>query len=87
MVRSSVNVSAPPYLGEHGADEFLVNVALLFGLPRYREVAGAHLEGLERRAQRGASLARITWDGLFLVIAVLQYHCSPPRIGSPTGKH
>jgi len=36
-----------------------VNVTLLFGLPRYREVAGAYIEGLEKRAERGESLSGI----------------------------
>lgn len=37
-----------------------VNVTLLFGLPRYREVAQAYLAGLERRSQQGKSLQEIT---------------------------
>jgi transaldolase/glucose-6-phosphate isomerase len=36
-----------------------VNVTLLFGLPRYREVADAYLEGLEARAAHGGSIERI----------------------------
>lgn len=36
-----------------------VNVTLLFGLPRYREVAGAFLEGLEERASRGEALDQV----------------------------
>ena len=36
-----------------------VNVTLLFGLPRYREVAGAYIDGLGKRADRGESLAGI----------------------------
>ncbi|MCG6880143.1 MAG: transaldolase [Deltaproteobacteria bacterium] len=36
-----------------------VNVTLLFGLLRYREVAGAYIEGLEKRAERGDSLSGI----------------------------
>jgi transaldolase len=36
-----------------------VNVTLLFGLPRYREVAGAYIGGLEDRAARGEPLERI----------------------------
>ena len=33
-----------------------VNVTLLFGLPRYREVAEAYIEGLERRLEGGESV-------------------------------
>lgn len=36
-----------------------VNVTLLFGLPRYREVADAYVKGLEDRAARGKALERI----------------------------
>lgn len=36
-----------------------VNVTLLFGLPRYREVAEAYLTGLEKRIENGKPLSRI----------------------------
>jgi len=36
-----------------------VNVTLLFGLPRYREVAGAYIAGLEDRAAQGQPLDRM----------------------------
>jgi transaldolase len=36
-----------------------VNVTLLFGLPRYREVAEAYIAGLEDRAARGLPLDRV----------------------------
>jgi transaldolase len=37
-----------------------VNVTLLFGLPRYRAVAGAYLDGLSERAARGLPMERVT---------------------------
>jgi transaldolase len=37
-----------------------VNITLLFGLPRYREVAEAYLVGLEILAARGKPLARVS---------------------------
>jgi len=37
-----------------------VNITLLFGLPRYREVADAYLAGLETRAANGKPLDRIS---------------------------
>ena len=37
-----------------------VNVTLLFGLPRYREVAEAYLVGLETLAEQGKPLARVS---------------------------
>ena len=36
-----------------------VNVTLLFGLPRYREVAEAYIAGLEDRAAQGQPLGRV----------------------------
>ena len=37
-----------------------VNITLLFGLPRYREVAEAYIAGIEERAARGEPIHRIT---------------------------
>ncbi len=36
-----------------------VNVTLLFGLPRYEEVAEAYIAGLEKRAKNGEPIARV----------------------------
>jgi transaldolase len=36
-----------------------VNVTLLFGLPRYRQVAGAYIAGLEARAAQGKPLSHV----------------------------
>lgn len=41
------------------ADGINVNVTLLFGLPRYREVAQAFIAGLKARAQQNAPLERV----------------------------
>ncbi|HBZ70294.1 MAG TPA: transaldolase, partial [Deltaproteobacteria bacterium] len=43
-----------------------VNVTLLFGLPRYREVAEAYLSGLEERAGRGQHLGVASVASFFL---------------------
>jgi transaldolase len=43
-----------------------VNVTLLFGLPRYREVAEAYLSGLEERAARGLPLTVASVASFFL---------------------
>ncbi len=37
-----------------------VNVTLLFGLPRYRQVADAYIAGLETRVAQGHSVKQIT---------------------------
>jgi transaldolase len=42
------------------ADGINVNITLLFGLPRYREVVEAWLSGLEARASRGGDLTKIS---------------------------
>lgn len=44
-----------------------VNVTLLFGLPRYRQVAEAYLAGLETRAARGQALGRVASVASFFV--------------------
>jgi len=49
-------VAAISQLTEQGVN---VNVTLLFGIPRYREVANAYMSGLERRAAKGLSLEGI----------------------------
>ena len=41
------------------SDGINVNVTLLFGLPRYREVADAYINGLEHRAAQGKSIDRV----------------------------
>jgi transaldolase/glucose-6-phosphate isomerase len=41
------------------SDGINVNITLLFGLPRYREVAEAYLAGLEDRAAAGNSIGRV----------------------------
>lgn len=48
-----------PAIEQLVADGINVNVTLLFGLPRYREVATAFLAGLERRVAVGLSVKRI----------------------------
>ncbi len=37
-----------------------VNITLLFGLPRYREVTGAYLAGLEHLAARGKDIGQVS---------------------------
>jgi transaldolase/glucose-6-phosphate isomerase len=44
-----------------------VNVTLLFGLPRYREVAEAYLSGLESRLADGGSIDRVASVASFFV--------------------
>jgi transaldolase len=45
-----------PAITECIAGGINVNITLLFGLPRYREVANAFIQGVEERARRGADI-------------------------------
>jgi len=42
------------------AEGLNINITLLFGLPRYREVADAYIAGIEDRLEQGLPLAHIT---------------------------
>jgi len=44
-----------------------INVTLLFGLPRYRQVAEAYIAGLERRAAQGEPVKRVASVASFFV--------------------
>lgn len=44
-----------------------VNVTLLFGLPRYRKVVEAYLDGIETRTARGAPVGRVASVASFFV--------------------
>jgi transaldolase len=44
-----------------------INVTLLFGLPRYRQVADAYLAGLEKRSARGRDVGRVASVASFFV--------------------
>ena len=44
-----------------------VNITLLFGLPRYRQVAAAYLAGLEARVARGESVEQVASVASFFV--------------------
>jgi transaldolase len=61
-----------------------VNVTLLFGLPRYREVAETFIAGLEDRAERGEPLGRVASVASFFLsrIDVLV----DPMLGGLEGK-
>lgn len=48
-----------PAITQLTAEGINVNVTLLFGLERYREVAEAYLAGLEKRVEQGGSVERV----------------------------
>ncbi len=49
------------------SDGINVNVTLLFGIPRYRQVAEAYIAGLEARDQRGGPLNRVASVASFFI--------------------
>jgi transaldolase/transaldolase/glucose-6-phosphate isomerase len=59
MIKIPATREGVPAISACTAQGINVNVTLLFGLPRYREVAGAYLSGLEQRAAQGADLSGI----------------------------
>jgi transaldolase len=56
MIKIPATREGLPAIAQCTADGININVTLLFGLPRYREVAEAYLNGLEQRAERGENL-------------------------------
>ncbi len=50
-----------------------VNVTLLFGVPRYRQVAAAYIAGLEARAARGEPLQHVASVASFFVSRIDQF--------------
>jgi transaldolase/glucose-6-phosphate isomerase len=59
MIKVPATREALPAIRHLVSDGINVNVTLLFGLPRYREVAEAYLAGLEDRAAAGNTLERV----------------------------
>ena len=59
MVKIPATVEGLPAVEQAIAEGININVTLIFSLARYREVAGAYIRGLERRANAGLPLAPI----------------------------
>jgi transaldolase len=59
MIKVPANSEGLPAIQQLIYEGINVNITLLFGLPRYREVAQAYLAGLEARVARGNPLARV----------------------------
>jgi len=56
FVKVPATAEGVPAIQQLVSEGINVNVTLLFGLPRYRQVAAAYLAGLEARASQGKSL-------------------------------
>jgi transaldolase len=60
MIKVPATREGLPAIQQLTAEGINVNITLLFGLPRYREVAFSYIAGLEDLAKTGASLRRVT---------------------------
>jgi transaldolase/glucose-6-phosphate isomerase len=59
MIKVPATVEGLPAIQELIGEGINVNITLLFGLPRYRQVIEAYLTGLEKRAAQGQPIERI----------------------------
>jgi len=59
MIKVPATVNGLPAIRQLISEGINVNVTLLFGLPRYRQVAEAYLAGLEARAGQGKAVKHI----------------------------
>jgi transaldolase len=59
MIKVPATTEGLPAIQELTADGINVNITLLFGLPRYREVAEAYIAGLEALAAKDVSLHQV----------------------------
>jgi len=59
MIKVPATQQGLPAIQQLIAEGINVNVTLLFGLPRYRQVAEAYLAGLEAQATQGKSLSHV----------------------------
>jgi transaldolase/transaldolase/glucose-6-phosphate isomerase len=60
MIKIPGTIEGLPAIKACIAEGININITLLFGLPRYREVVDAYLSGLEDRVRRGGDLSRIS---------------------------
>lgn len=59
MIKVPATAEGLPAIQQLISEGINVNVTLLFGLPRYREVAAAYIAGLETRSAQGQPVARV----------------------------
>lgn len=90
MIKVPATREGLPAIRQLTAEGMNINVTLLFGLPRYRQVAEAYLEGLGARAAHGRSLDRVVSVASFflsridvLIDAMLE---KPLQAGGPNAE-
>jgi transaldolase len=59
LIKIPATVEGLPAIKQLISEGISVNVTLLFGLPRYRQVAEAYLEGIEARLAQGKAVNRV----------------------------
>ena len=59
MIKVPATSEGIPAIKQLTGEGININITLLFGLPRYREVVHAYLDGLEILATKGSSLKRV----------------------------
>lgn len=70
MIKIPATVEGLPAITQAISEGISVNVTLIFSLDRYRAVAGAYLDGLEKAARNGVDLATIHSVASFFVSRV-----------------
>jgi transaldolase len=76
MIKVPATREGLPAITELTADGINVNITLLFGLPRYREVAESYIAGLEALAEKGGSLGKIASVASFF-LSRIDVLCDP----------
>ena len=67
FIKVPATLEGLPAIRQLIAEGINVNVTLLFGLPRYRQVADAYIAGIEARAARGEPVKRVASVASFFV--------------------
>jgi transaldolase/glucose-6-phosphate isomerase len=67
LIKVPATVEGLPAIEQLISEGINVNVTLLFGLPRYRQVAQAYIAGLEKRLSNGGTIDRIASVASFFV--------------------
>jgi len=67
FIKVPATVEGVPAIQQLISEGINVNVTLLFGVPRYRQVAEAHIAGLEARVAQGKAVKRVASVASFFV--------------------
>jgi transaldolase len=67
LIKVPATANGLPAIQQLISEGINVNVTLLFGLPRYRQVAEAYIAGIESRAAQGESIERVASVASFFV--------------------